>query len=336
MELFNIGFISVKLIDIIDIIIVAYVFYKLYFLMKGTIASQIFFALVIIIASAFVAQLLNMQATSWLLGKLTEIWVIAFIILFQPEIRRLLLLIGKTKVARIFTKSNVDENVNEIAEACYDLVGRGWGALMVIERTTGLKSVIETGELIHSKIKKEILISIFNPKSPLHDGAVIFKNDRIEAARCLLPLSDPDSIRNKNLGTRHRAGNGITEVSDAVSIIVSEERKVVSVAEDGKLTLYKNINELKERLTKSMGKTSVASSVKNIFEETGEEDFDKAKIKKEDISDLNKELNKETDEELDKEIDKVIDKEMGKDIDSEIDKEIEKVELKNEDKKNKS
>ena len=223
MELFNIGFISVKLIDVIDILIVTYVFYKLYFVMKGTIASQIFFALVIIIASAFIAQLLNMQATSWILGKLTEIWVIAFIILFQPEIRRLLLLIGKTKVARIFTKANVDETVNEIAEACYDMVERGWGALMVIERTTGLKSVIETGELIHSKIKKEILISIFNPKSPLHDGAVIFKNERIEAARCLLPLSEPETIRNKNLGTRHRAGIGITEVSDAVSIIVSEE-----------------------------------------------------------------------------------------------------------------
>ena len=293
MELFNIGFISVKLIDIVDILIVTYVFYKLYFVMKGTIASQIFFALVIIIASAFVAQLLNMQATSWILGKLTEIWVIAFIILFQPEIRRLLLLIGKTKVARIFTKSNVDENVNEIAEACYDMVGRGWGALMVIERTTGLKSVIETGDAIHAKIKKEILISIFNPKSPLHDGAVIFKNDRIEAARCLLPLSDPETIRNKNLGTRHRAGIGITEVSDAVSVIVSEENKVVSVAEDGKLTFYKDIDELKERLRKSMGKSSVASSMKNIFEETGSEDFDGKKSKKENVSDINKEIIKE-------------------------------------------
>ncbi|MBP9192379.1 MAG: diadenylate cyclase CdaA [Ignavibacteria bacterium] len=293
MELFNIGFISVKLIDVIDILIVTYVFYKLYFVMKGTIASQIFFALVIIIASAFIAQLLNMQATSWILGKLTEIWVIAFIILFQPEIRRLLLLIGKTKVARIFTKANVDETVNEIAEACYDMVERGWGALMVIERTTGLKSVIETGELIHSKIKKEILISIFNPKSPLHDGAVIFKNERIEAARCLLPLSEPETIRNKNLGTRHRAGIGITEVSDAVSIIVSEERKVVSVAEDGKLTFYKDVNELKERLSKSMGKASVANSMKNIFEETGSEDFDDKKSKKEESPDLKKDSDKE-------------------------------------------
>jgi diadenylate cyclase len=281
MELFKIGFLSVKLIDILDIIIVTYVFYKLYTIMKGTIASQIFLALVLIITFSFVAQLLNMQATGWLLGKVTDIWVIAFIILFQPEIRRLLLFIGKTKVARIFTKTNVDENVNEIADACFELKNRGWGALMVIERTSGLKNVIETGEIIQSRIKMEILISIFNPKSPLHDGAVIFKNGKIEAARCLLPLSEPEKIRNKNLGTRHRAGIGITDVSDAVSIIVSEERRVISVAEDGKLVFYNTINELKERLVKAMGKTSVASSVKNIFDESGSDEYVEMKSKPE-------------------------------------------------------
>ncbi|MDZ4713606.1 MAG: diadenylate cyclase CdaA [bacterium] len=268
MEFFKIGFLTVKLIDIIDIIIVTYVFYKLYTIMKGTIASQIFFALVLIIGFSFLAQLLNMQATGWLLSRITDIWVIAFIILFQPEIRRLLLFIGKTKVARIFTKVNVDEIVNEIADACFELKNRGWGALMVIERTTGLKNVIDTGEIIQSRIKMEILISLFNPKAPLHDGAVIFKNDRIEAARCLLPLSEPEKIRNKNLGTRHRAGIGITEISDAVAIIVSEERRIISVAENGELTFYDNINDLKDRLIQCMGKTSVASSVKNIFEES--------------------------------------------------------------------
>lgn len=281
MELFKIGFLTVKLIDIVDILIVTYVFYKLYAIMKGTIASQIFIALMLIIGFSFVAQLLDMQATSWMLGKLTEIWVIAFIILFQPEIRRLLLFIGKTKVARIFTKANVDENVNEIADACLELRNRGWGALMVIERTSGLKNVIETGEIIQSRIKMEILISIFNPKAPLHDGAVIFKNERIEAARCLLPLSEPEKIRNKNLGTRHRAGIGITEVSDAVAIIVSEERKIISVAEDGKLIFYSDINEFKDRLIKCMGKTTVAGSMKNIFEETDKEEYDESKSKPE-------------------------------------------------------
>ena len=150
---------------------------------------------------------------------------------------------------------------------------------MVIERTTGLKNVIDTGEIIQSRIKMDILISIFNPKSPLHDGAVIFKNDRIEAARCLLPLSEPEKIRNKNLGTRHRAGIGITEVSDAIAIIISEERRVISVAEDGELIFYNNIEDLKERLVKSMGKTFVASSMKNIFEETGEDEYTEKKPK---------------------------------------------------------
>lgn len=293
MELFKIGFLSIKLIDILDILIVAYVFYKLYTIMKGTIASQIFLALVLIIAFSFVAQLLNMQATGWLLSKVTDIWVIAFIILFQPEIRRLLLFIGKTKVARIFTKANVDENVNEIAEACFELKSRGWGALMVIERTTGLKNVIENGEIIQSRIKAEILVSIFNPKSPLHDGAVIFKDERIEAARCLLPLSEPEKIKNKNLGTRHRAGIGITEMSDAVAIIVSEERRIISVAEDGELTFYSEINELKERLVKSMGKTSVAGSMKNIFEETETEGYDEKKPKQDISSDEKKNEDKQ-------------------------------------------
>ena len=293
MELFKIGFLSIKLIDILDILIVTYVFYKLYTIMKGTIASQIFIALVLIIGVSFVAQLLDMQATGWLLGKVTEIWVLAFIILFQPEIRRLLLFIGKTKVARIFTKTNVDENVNEIADACYELKNRGWGALMVIERTTGLKSVIETGEIIQSRIKMEILISIFNPKSPLHDGAVIFKDGKIEAARCLLPLSEPEKIRNKNLGTRHRAGIGITEVSDAVAIIVSEERRVISVAEDGKLLYYNNKEDFKERLIKSMGKTSVASSVKDIFGESGGDDYDESKPKPDIGSEEKKQENKQ-------------------------------------------
>jgi diadenylate cyclase len=133
----------------------------------------------------------------------------------------------------------------------------------------------------------------------LHDGAVIFKNERIEAARCLLPLSEPEKIRNKNLGTRHRAGIGITEISDAVSIIISEERKVVSVAEDGKLTFYNSIEDLKLRLVKSMGKASVASSVKNIFSRTGENDFEdsediKGRVDEEELKKARREDKSET------------------------------------------
>ena len=273
-ELFKIGFLTVSLMDVIDILIVTYVFYKLYTVMKGTVASQIFIALVLILLFSFLAQMVNMQATGWLLSRITDIWVIALIILFQPEIRRLLLLISKTRLGRLFTRGQVNESINEISEACFDLRARGWGALLVIERSSGLKSIIEAGEIVQARINKEVIISIFSPGSPLHDGAVIIKNDRIEAARCLLPLSDADKVLNKRLGTRHRAGIGISEASDAVAIIVSEERKTVSLAVDGQLETVSDVNALRHRLNELMGKSSVAGEMKEILKETGSEVFD--------------------------------------------------------------
>jgi diadenylate cyclase len=265
-DLFKIGFLTVKLIDIIDILIIAYVFYKLYRLMKGTIAFQIFVALILIIGFSFVAQLLNMQAVGWLLSKLTDVWVIAFVILFQPEIRRVLLIVGRTNIVRLFLKINVSENIEEVADACVKLQDKGWGALIVITRTTGIPNIIENGIALQSKITTELLLSIFNPRSPLHDGAVILSTNRIEAAKCVLPLAEVDSAEKKYLGTRHRAGLGISEVSDAVAVIVSEERKVISIAEEGNLYVCKNVNDLKEKLKYAMSNVGVAKSVLKIFE----------------------------------------------------------------------
>ncbi len=267
MELFSIGFVTVKLIDIIDIIIVSYIFYRLFNVMKGTIAAQIFIALVFIVGVSVLAQALNFQALGWLLGRVTEIWVIAFIILFQPEIRRLLLIIGKTRFTNIFTRSNTSEYLAEIVDAMVDMQSRGWGALIVLARTTGLENVIETGEKLDARINKELLLSIFNPKSPLHDGAVIINNNKIEAARCTLPLADVSKLGVRNYGTRHRAGVGITEESDAMVIILSEERSVISVAQDGKIRRVKDKNELMEVLNNSMVKTSMAKSVRTIFDD---------------------------------------------------------------------
>lgn len=281
MELFKIGFLSIGLIDILDILIVTYVFYKLYTIMRGTIAAQIFFALLLIIGLSFIAQFFNMQALGWLLSRLTDIWVIAFIILFQPEIRRLLLIIGKTRVSTLFTKTEVKQNISEIVEACTDLQTKGWGGLIVIERTTGLKSIIETGEAIQSKINTELLISIFNPTSPLHDGAVVIDNNRIEAARCLLPLSEIHTVRNNRLGTRHRAGLGVSEISDAIAVIISEETGQISIAEDGKLHVCVDSKDLARRLKELMKSDSVQSSIKSIF--TEQEDDDEEKEKKEEV-----------------------------------------------------
>ncbi|MBP9095822.1 MAG: diadenylate cyclase CdaA [Ignavibacteria bacterium] len=267
MELFSIGFVTVKLIDIIDIIIVSYIFYRLFNVMKGTIAAQIFIALVFIVGISILAQALDFQALGWLLGRVTEIWVIAFIILFQPEIRRLLLIIGKTRFTRIFTRANTSEYIGEIVDALMEMKEKGWGALIVITRTTGLQNVVETGEKLDAKINKELLISLFNPKSPLHDGAVIINNNKIEAARCTLPLADVSKLGVRNYGTRHRAGVGITEESDAICLILSEERQVISIAEDGKIKKIKDRNELIEELNKTIAKTSVAKSVKTIFDD---------------------------------------------------------------------
>lgn len=267
MELFTIGFVTVKLIDIIDIIIVSFIFYRLFSVMKGTIAAQIFIALVFIVGISILAQALNFQALGWLLSRITDIWVIAFIILFQPEIRRLLLIIGKTRFTRLFTSGNTSEYIVEIADSLIEMQSKGWGALIVIVRTTGLQNVVETGEKLDSKINKELLISIFNPKSPLHDGAVIINNNKIEAARCTLPLSDAAKLRVRNYGTRHKAGVGITEESDAIALILSEERSVISVAEDGTIKRIKDKNELIEVLHNALVKTSVAKSVKTIFDD---------------------------------------------------------------------
>lgn len=267
MELFSIGFVTVKLIDIIDIIIVSYIFYRLFNVMKGTIAAQIFIALVFIVGISILAQALDFQALGWLLGRVTEIWVIAFIILFQPEIRRLLLIIGKTRFTRIFTRANTSEYIAEIVDAMMEMKEKGWGALIVITRTTGLQNVVETGEKLDAKINKELLISLFNPKSPLHDGAVIINNNKIEAARCTLPLADVSKLGVRNYGTRHRAGVGITEESDAICLILSEERQVISIAEDGKIKKIKDRTELIEELNKTIAKTSVAKSVKTIFDD---------------------------------------------------------------------
>ncbi len=266
MELFRLGFLKVTLIDIIDILIITYIFYKLYKLMRGTIAFQIFVALLLIIGFSLLAQLLNLQAVGWLLSRITEIWVIAFIILFQPELRKLLSIIGTTKLARMFLKIDINENISEVTDACIEIQKNGWGSLIVITRNAGLSEIVENGELLQANINKELIISIFNPRSPLHDGAVIINNSRIEAARCTLPLSETKLFGGKKLGTRHRAGLGITEESDAISIIVSEETQEISIAEEGRLYKCTNQEDLVSKLKKAMSFEGVTKSIKNILE----------------------------------------------------------------------
>lgn len=247
-EIFKIGFLTVSFVDIIDILLVTFIFYKLYTTLKGTIAAQIFIGLMIVLVLSFVSQAVNFRAMSWLLKLLTDIWVIAFLILFQPEIRRLLVIVARNPIFKIFVKTSSPEAAGIIAEAAFELSQKQHGALIVIIKSSGIRSFVETGEILNARLTKDLLTSIFYPRSPLHDGAVIIKNNTIEAARCTLPLSSTTNIDGETLGMRHRAGIGISEQADVISIIVSEETGSISIAEDGILTKGMSKEALRKKL----------------------------------------------------------------------------------------
>ncbi|HEY9186273.1 MAG TPA: diadenylate cyclase CdaA [Bacteroidota bacterium] len=263
----KIGFLTLTWIDVIDILILTIIIYRIYMVMRGTIAAQIFAGLIAIIAISFIAQATNLTALTWLLRKLTDIWVLAFIILFQPEIRRVLILIGRSRFLRYFLKLDVEETIDAISAASLELSRLHYGALIVITRGTGLRTFVESGVQLHASISKQLLLSIFFPKSPLHDGAVIIKDRIIEAARCTLPLSNITRWDDKLLGMRHRAGLGVSEQADVIAVIVSEETGQISIAENG--ILYKNltVQELKNRLNEGFLKSKL-KTWKHIFRST--------------------------------------------------------------------
>lgn len=264
-EIFKIGFLPFTFLDLIDIILVSLIFYKLYIIIRGTIAAQIFIGLIIILFLSFVAEAVSLRAIGWLLGMVREIWVIAFIILFQPEIRRLLVILGKNPLFNVFVKSDEKSVADILTEAAFELAQHQHGALMVYLKTTGLKSVIESGEVLNAKLSKNLIRSIFFPRSPLHDGAVIINNDNIEAARCTLPLTELTSFNGQDLGMRHRAGIGITEEADVISIIVSEETGSISISENGQLVSGLSKESLKNHLAKSMI-SSQDKGIKNFID----------------------------------------------------------------------
>lgn len=264
-DIFKIGFLPFTFLDLIDIILVSFIIYKLYTIIKGTIAAQIFIGLVIILFLSFVAQAISLRAVGWLLNLVTENWILAFIVLFQPEIRRLLVILGKNPLFEFFIKSDEKSVSDILTEAAFELAQHQHGALMIYLKSTGLRTVIESGEVLNAKLSKNLLRSIFFPRSPLHDGAVIINNNNIEAARCTLPLTELTSIDGRDLGMRHRAGIGITEDADVISIIVSEETGSISVAEKGHLTSGLSKENLRKLLAKSMI-SSKDKGYKNIID----------------------------------------------------------------------
>jgi diadenylate cyclase len=253
MELFKIGFISVRLMDLVDVALVAFISYRLYIAMRRTIAIQILAGLLVVFVFSFVAQALELKAMSAILKVLTDLWVLAFIILFQPELRRLLVLVGRSPIVRFFMKMDVDESIDEVVAAVSEMSRKKIGALIIFTRASGIRMFSETGTRMDALVSRTLLLSVFNPRSPLHDGAVIIRDRLLESARCTLPLSSITSWEGHLLGTRHRAGLGVSEQADVVVVIVSEETGTVSLAENGTLTrgLTPAVlrKELKARLT---------------------------------------------------------------------------------------
>jgi diadenylate cyclase len=245
MTSFKIGFITITIIDIIDIILVTWIFYKVYQYFKETRAGQMLIGLIILLISSFVFNSLDLVAMSWLLNQFQTVWVVAFVILFQPEIRRLLIYVGQTRFFQTIFRMGTSRSLESIVEASLQMSEKNWGALIVIQRETGLRSYKEAGIQLKAEVSTPLLLSIFNPNSSMHDGAVILQNTLIEAAGCILPLTDSQMI-SPEMGTRHRAALGITEESDALVVVISEERGAISIAENGRFTSL-DIDEMELR-----------------------------------------------------------------------------------------
>lgn len=232
-ELFKISFLNITVLDILDILVVTIVLHFLYQTTKNTIAVQIFFGIVAILGLYFLTETLHLKLLNLILRTLSGIWLLAFIILFQQEIRRLLLVIVRSRLFSFFSRSQLIETIDEVVKAVIEMSEKHIGTLLVFTRSTNIKMTIETGIPIQAKLTKELLLSIFNTKSPLHDGAVIIQGTTIEAARCILPLSLTTRYQGKHLGTRHRAAMGISEQADVLVVVVSEETGRISIIEEG-------------------------------------------------------------------------------------------------------
>lgn len=258
MLLFRIGFINISLIDLLDISLVTFIIYEVYIALKGTRAAQMLIGLVTIFILSFIVDMVRMSGMSWIFQNIKTVWVIAFVIIFQPELRRLLVLAGQSRIVRFFIKYEESKILDQITKASVELSKRRYGALIVLTRETGLKTVIETGITLNAKVTEQLLVTIFSPRSPLHDGAVIVKNDMIVAAKCLLPLSQ--NPMDPSLGTRHKAALGISEESDAVVIVVSEETSIISTAVNGELSRNLDQESLYNLLVDAFRQRTISNS----------------------------------------------------------------------------
>jgi diadenylate cyclase len=216
--------------------------------------------LLLLFMLSFLAQLLQLGTLSYLIESVGAIWLIAFVILFQPELRRILVILGQSRIVRYFVKVEEPQVVDEVCTAIEHLSRKGIGALVVLTREVGLKAIVETGVKLEAELTASLLETIFFPNTPLHDGAVIIQDGVIEAASCLLPLSQSSRIE-PGLGTRHRAAVGVSEESDAVVVVVSEESSMISLAVGGRLTRNIDAAALRQHLSALFGPRGAAEPV---------------------------------------------------------------------------
>ena len=242
--------------DIIEIVIIAFVIYNVMVWIKNTKAWVLLKGIIIVVIFALIAYILNLKTILWIAGKTISVGIISLVIIFQPELRRALEQLGRKKILFGLFRFNdgrekgerfSSKTAEEIVRACFDMGAAYTGALIVIEQDMVLEEYEKTGITVDGLVTSQLLINIFEHNTPLHDGAVIIRGDRVVAATCYLPLSDNNNL-NKALGTRHRAGVGISEVTDSMTIIVSEETGKVSVAVGGELIHDIDADSLRNKL----------------------------------------------------------------------------------------
>ncbi len=252
---------SLRVLDFIDIFLVALLMYYVYKLVKGTVAINIFIGIVVIYLIWQLTVLLKMEMLSTILGQFIGVGMFALIVVFQQEIRKFLLLIGSTNIGKggifknfHFSKKDIvlETDVNAILDACENMGKTKTGALIVIRRTTSLEFVKDTGDRMDIEVNRPIMESVFYKNSTLHDGAMIVEGNTITATRVILPVTQEKTIPLR-FGLRHRAAVGITEKTDAVSLVVSEESGEISYVKDGEFVLYDTVDDLRLKLTEDLG-----------------------------------------------------------------------------------
>lgn len=249
-------------VDGIDIALVSFLIYKLLQLIRGSRAFQMVVGTFIVVTLFFVSRWARLETVNWLLRNSLAYIGFAIIVLYQAELRKALAHLGKAPLFRILGQPHTSETIDEVVLAITTLARRKTGAIIVIERDIGLRNYIEGGIILDALLTYDLLLSIFNPKTPLHDGAAIVQGDRVAAAACFLPLSINPQL-SKELGTRHRAAIGITEDTDAVAIVVSEETGTVSYLEDGNILRGMDGETLRAKLHQALG-TSRAKQPENV------------------------------------------------------------------------